>query len=249
VTQTGSSSRSARRRLPPASLLPRVIWILCRAGAYFTLPSYVYLVLPSWSGAEPRVTAADLLFIVLFLAAVGTSIAALVAVLRGRRRAASTILRRLALSAGVYLTIVYAVALLSPPRRLALNEDACSDDWCMAIVGERRLPGAGGTTIEVSFRLSSRARRVSQRELGIIVYLRDIRGQRIEPLYESGEAPFDILLAPQQSVLTRRRFRLETADAPRALVVTRSGIPFPQCLILGEATGMIHPAELPLTAN
>lgn len=197
----------------------------------------------------PTMTAADLLFIVLFLSAIATLIVAAAAALRGRRQAARTTLRRLGLAAAVYLTIVYAVAFLSPPRRLALNEDTCSDDWCMAVVGERRLPDAGATTIEVSFRLSSRARRVSQRELGIVVYLRDDRGQRLAPVPDSGEAPFDVLLAPQQTVVTHRRFRLEGAATPRALVVTRAGVPFPQCVIIGEATAMIHPAELPLTNN
>jgi hypothetical protein len=188
-------------------------------------------------------TLADLLFIVLFLAAVVTLVVALTALGRGRRRAAVNILARLAAAAAVYVTVVYAVALVSPPRRLALNEDLCSDDWCMAVAGVRRLPGA--SALEVTFRLSSRARHIRQRELGVLVYLRAEAGRRIEATARAGEPPFDVQLGPSESVMTRRRFPIASGATPRTLVLTRAAL-FPGCLIIGEATALVHPAEVPL---
>jgi hypothetical protein len=202
------------------------------------------LAIPSERPAGGSVTLGDLLFIVLFLAAVVTLVMAVTALARGKRRAAATTLTRLAAATAVYLTVVYAVALLSPPRRLVLNEDLCSDDWCMAVTGVRRLPGA--SAVEVTFHLSSRARRISQREFGVLVYLRDDARRRIEATALPGEPPFDVLLGPSGSIMTRRRFAVEPGATPHTLVITKAGLGFPGCLILGEATALVHPTELPL---
>ncbi|HJZ70185.1 MAG TPA: hypothetical protein VKE51_00515 [Vicinamibacterales bacterium] len=188
----------------------------------------------------------DVLFIGLFLTAVASVFVAAGAAITGRRRTASTILRRLIVGSAAYLAVVYAVALASPGRRLALGEDDCSDDWCIAVVESRAVAGTDVATIEVTFRVSSRARRVSQRERGVLVYLRDDRGRRVEAAAGPNDVPFDVRLEPRETVLTRRRFALEKDASPRTITLTRSGVPFPACLIIGEATALLHPTTVTL---
>lgn len=80
----------------------------------------------------------DLLFLVLFLASVGTLIVASVVALRGRRARALVLLKRLGIVAALYLFVVIVVAALTPQRFLHVGDDQCSDDWCIAVRGVRR---------------------------------------------------------------------------------------------------------------
>jgi hypothetical protein len=183
----------------------------------------------------------DLLFIPLFLAACATLGAATVAALRGRRAASRTLLRRLGLAIAAYLGIVAVVSLLSPRRYVRLGQAQCSDDWCIAVTSVRRPPEARGTALEVTFRLSSRARRVAQRERFVVAYLRDARGRRYDPDPSLTDPPFDVRLEPQQAVTTTRRFTVP-ADAPDlGLVVAREGdFPLPGCCIIGDDGSLFH---------
>jgi hypothetical protein len=186
----------------------------------------------------------DLLFIVLALAAVVSLVVAAGAALTGHRRTAGRVLMRLAGAAVTYLAVVYAVALASSAPVLALGEDNCSDDWCMAVTAVREVPDAAERTYDVTFRLSSRARRVSQRERGVLVYMRDAGGRRYEGESGPADAPFDVQLGPSETVTTHRRFVLPPGAAARDVVLTRGGIPFPACFIIGEASELLHPAAV-----
>jgi hypothetical protein len=183
----------------------------------------------------------DLLFIALFLTAAGTSVAAVVAAVRGRRATARVLVRRLALSTAAYLGAVAIVSVASPRRFVDVGENQCSDDWCIAVTGVRRTPGLGEVAYEVTFRISSRARRVAQRERGVVVYLEDGRGRRYDADPRVADAPFDVRLEPLQQVTTTRAFTVP-ADAPAVgLVVWRtSGMPFPGCCIIGGEGSLFH---------
>ena len=101
-------------------------------------------------------------------------------------------------------------------------------------------------TLRNSRRLSSRARRVSQRENNLAVYMTDARGRRYDPLPDAEAAPLNALLGPGQSVVARRRFALPP-DAPRpGVVVTHEG-GFPiGWLIIGYDTWFRKPPIVPL---
>ncbi len=188
----------------------------------------------------------DLLFLGLAGAAVASLLGAAGAALAGHRATAGRILRRLGIAAGAYLAVVYAVAVASPGRVLALGADACADDWCLAVTDARPVPEGAGTAWEVTFRVSSRARRVTQRERGTRVWLRDSAGRRYAAEAGAGEPPFDVELGPGDAVLTRRRFALPAGARPSGIVLGRSGFPFPGCLIIGEATEVLHPTVVSL---
>ena len=85
----------------------------------------------------------DLLFIVLFLTGVVALVSALVTALRGHGAAALRRLRTLALAALVYMAIVAAVSLVLPRREVAVGEEQCSDDWCIAVDDARQLTDSG----------------------------------------------------------------------------------------------------------
>ena len=178
----------------------------------------------------------DLLFILLFLTAVGALVSALVAALRGRRAAALHRLRTLALATLAYMAIVAVTSLLSPRASVAMGEEQCSDDWCIAVTDAKPL---SDTTILVFFRLASRARRVTQRERFVVSYLRDSAGFRYDPNPAPDQPPFDVALGPGESIETERVFRVSPRARGLGVIVTREGdFPFPRCCIIG--TGIFH---------
>jgi hypothetical protein len=183
----------------------------------------------------------DLLFLLLVLVSLATLGTALVRAIVGRRGPAARLLQRWAIGAGGYLVLVYGSALLSPRRVLALGSDLCSDDWCIAVARVRETAVTGSHAYDVVFRLRSRARRVSQRERGVLVYVHGSDGHRYDGEASVADAPFDVRLAPQEELLTSRRFVLPTFVSATEVVLTRRGLQFPGCLIIGEAAGVIRP--------
>jgi len=178
----------------------------------------------------------DLLFILLFFTALSVLVSCLVSALRGRRAQAGRRLRTLGVAVLVYMAIVAGVSLLTPRRVLAVGEDQCSDDWCIAVQGATR---SGDSAIAVTFRIASRALRVTQRERFVVVYLRDVSGRRYDPDPAPGQPPFDVELGPGAFVGTQREFHVALHTAGLGVVVTRAGdVPFPRCCIIG--TGLFH---------
>jgi hypothetical protein len=183
----------------------------------------------------------DLLFILLFFASIATLLTAAVLAVRGRGTRALRILRVYAIGFGLYMGIVLAVALATPRRILNLPEDRCFDDWCAAVQNVDRTPSATGVSYIVTLRLSSRARRVSQRARGSYVYLSDDRGRRFDPSPDAAEPPFDVLLDPGQAVETKRSFTVPNdAREIGAVVVHEGSYCFPGCFIIGDEANPLH---------
>lgn len=183
----------------------------------------------------------DLLFGVLFLIGVTSLLVASGAALLQRRARALVILRRLSIVAALYVCVLILVSVLTPRRLLALGEDQCSDDWCIAVQAVRRDTTRGDVGYEVAFRLSSRARGVAQRERFVAVYLRDERGHRYGPVAAASAVPFDTLLSPGQAIVAVRRFMVPARAGAVGLVVAREGGGwFPGCCIIGDEGSLFH---------
>ncbi len=180
----------------------------------------------------------DLLFIVVFFATVITLAVAAVAAVRGRGRQAVAILRNWAIFAAVYFAILMIVSLATPQRVLSIGDDQCSDDWCIAVASAERTPGNAVVSYAVTLRVSSRARRVAQRERGVSVYLVDDRGRHYDPAPAPSEAPFDVMLQPGESVTTTRRFELPADARDVGLAFARGS--FPGFLIIGNEGNLFH---------
>ncbi len=181
----------------------------------------------------------DLLFLAVFFASVVMLALTGFAALRGRRAQAVALLRRLGICAGIYLAIVILVSLVSPRRILNVGDDRCWDDWCMTVADVRKTPADNGSRYVVTIRISSRARRVSQRGLGTHVYLMDDQGHRYDPIPDPEAIPFDILLQPQEVVTTTRVFELPT-DAQDPVLVATHGEGFPGWFIIGDSASLFH---------
>jgi hypothetical protein len=175
----------------------------------------------------------DLLFILLFLAAVATLIAAAVTALRGRGARALLLLRWLGGCAAAYLALVYAATALSRTTVLHAGDAECNDDWCIAVEGARRTPRDAIAVYDVALRIFSRALGRPQREgLATDVYLEDSEWRRYNPVPDQTNIPLNTLLQPGESVTTRRIFMVPAGAHGLALRVGRSGLPI--CLIVGE---------------
>jgi predicted outer membrane lipoprotein len=162
----------------------------------------------------------DLLFLGLLLAAAISLLAAVWLALRKQFGRAGRVLRRLLLCAGAYMAVVVIVSLASPRRLLKTGATQCFDDWCIGVAEFGRVPEGGGMVYRVDLRLSSRARRVSQREHNVVVYLTDQRGRRYDPVAGTSATPIHVLLQPQESVVASRSF-LAVCQPPQTVLPSR----------------------------
>jgi hypothetical protein len=184
----------------------------------------------------------DLLFIVAFLATAATLLRAAFLAVAGRRASALVLLRNLGICAAGYLGIVILASVFLPRTVTQIGDPRCFDDWCITVENAARQPVGGRVAYLVTLRLSSTARRVSQREKSVAVYLTDDAGRRYNPTPQKSDVPFDIQLGPQESVTATRTFEVP-ADAPKlGLVITHEG-GFPIAwFIIGYETWFRKPA-------
>jgi len=119
--------------------------------------------------------------------------------------------------------VVVLTSLFWPRRVLNLRDPQCSDDWCISVENVNRTLTRPNISCTVTLRLSSRARRISQRENGVVVYLTDSSGQRYDPAPDPSAVPFNVTLQPQQSIATTRVFEVPAEAREVGLVITREG--------------------------
>ena len=170
-----------------------------------------------------------------------TLVTAGTAVLRGQAARARRLLRRLALAAAAYFAVLIGVSFAAPGQVLPPGADLCSDDWCISVVGAIRTRAADGDQLDVTFRLASRAARVSQRERNVVAWVRDEQGARYDARPAEGTVPFDILLAPLETRMASRAFRIPAGTRIAGVVIAREGAGwFPRCCIIGDAGSLFH---------
>jgi hypothetical protein len=183
----------------------------------------------------------DLLFILVILASVVTLLTAVLNLLRGRWQQAIRLLAKCGVCLAIYLGVGIVVSLVSPQRVLGLGENRCSDDWCIAVDDVARSTSPSGAEYVVTFRMSSRARRVPQRENGVVVYLVDEKGRRYEVAPNPSAAPFNVVLQPGQAITTIRRFNVSGESGKLGVVVAREGSnSIPGRFIIGDDASLFH---------
>jgi hypothetical protein len=189
----------------------------------------------------------DLLFILLFLLGVATLLLAASFAVRRQFVRARGILWRLFLCVCVYMLIVVAVSICLPQRTVKLGEAQCFDDWCVAVTAASKAPQGNLVRYNVALELSSRALRVPQRERNMVLYLTDSRGRRYDPQVDPSDAPFDVLLQPQQAATASRTFLLP-ADASnvKTVVAHEGGFPI-GWFIIGYDTWFHKPPLIELS--
>jgi len=161
----------------------------------------------------------DLLFLAAFLASLLALIAAAYAAVRGHVPRAFSILGVWLACAVVYLGISVAVAFFSLQRIVAMGQPWCFDDWCLTVENAKRTENA----YHVDLRISSQAKRVTQRANGAWIYLRDENDKRYEPA--PADVPLDVLLQPGESVAAKRTFTVPANVRELGLVTGHGGPP------------------------
>lgn len=164
---------------------------------------------------------ADLVFLLLLFTAVVSLVTAAVFGIRGRRERCQRTLARVASGALAYMGVVVLASVVLPRRVLPRDARECFDDWCLGVARSTRRAAGGGVAFDVELRLTSRARRVAQRENNLAVYLTDSGGHRHDPV--SGAAPLNVLLQPGESVVVPRSFVVPPGTSVLGLVVTHEG--------------------------
>ncbi len=174
------------------------------------------------------------LFLLLALATVVSLLTAGIFAAAGRAGRAGRILRRIAIGAALYFAIVILVSIVTPRREYRVGDTQCFDDWCIAVADARLADTLAARRYDVTLRLSNRARRAPMGEKGTVVYVVDEDGRRYDPLPSSGDAPFDTILQPGQSIDTARRFDVSRDAHDLGLIYRHEG-GFPiGWLIIGE---------------
>ena len=194
----------------------------------------------------------DLLFIGAFLVRVVMFAFFFVTLLRGDRRRAAATLGKWATGCAVYLVVLVTVSFSSRRTVVTAGAVRCFDDWSIAVESAEMTPVPGNAEMKrciVQLRLSSRARRVSQRENGLAVHLVDAHGTRYSPVFDTQATPFNVLLVPGESAIAVRTFEIPAVAQGTALIVRHVGFT-PAPLIIGDDESLFHKRttmELPLS--
>jgi len=163
----------------------------------------------------------DLLFLASFLVSVVALIAAAYAAIRGRVSRAFSILGVWMACAVLYLGASLAVAYAAPQRVIPAGTPWCFDDWCLTVENIKRTD----TVYKVDLRISSAAKRVTQRALGAWIYLRDENDTHYDPTPDPTDVPLDVLLQPGESVAAQRSFKVPGKVHELGLVTGHGGGP------------------------
>jgi len=163
------------------------------------------------------------LFLVVALLTLGALISAAVFAISGRRERSARILRRLGIGAAIYFAAVITVSIVSRQRVYRVGDSQCFDDWCITVADAKRMSAGDGVDVEVSLRLSNRARRVPMGEKGTVVYLTDAQGRRFDPLPEPAAVRLDSILQPGESAVADRRFHMPADARNVGLIYTHEG--------------------------
>jgi hypothetical protein len=182
----------------------------------------------------------ELLFLLIALATIVAILTALVFAIRGQRQRALRILGVLAICLGVYFAVCCFSTMFTPRRELNIGEPQCFDDWCIQLDGVTRNPSGSKIHYQTVIRVFSTAKRVFQRENGVVPYLEDDRGHRYAAVPDSSATPFNILLQPGESVTIARGFELPVgAHVAGFMAAHEGGFPI-GWFVIGEGQGLFH---------
>jgi hypothetical protein len=182
----------------------------------------------------------ELLFLLILLASIITLIVAALTALRGRRQKALRILAALLIFLGVYFAICCLSTAFTPRREQSIGQPQCFDDWCIELDGASHISSGSDSNYLLTIRVFSRARRVAQRENGIVLYLEDDRGHRYTALPDSSATPINVLLQAGESVTLTRTFQIPSGANVAGLVAAHEG-GFPiGWFVIGEGQGLFH---------
>jgi hypothetical protein len=152
----------------------------------------------------------------------------------------------------IYTLVLVGVAVLSPQQVLPMHQLRCFDDWCVSVERFEVQPVIGAVQAQgafylVTIQVTSRAKRISQREQIAAVYLLDGRGIRYDlsvkgqqALASAGQAgqPLDSLVEAGGTFTYTAVFDLPPEADQSGLVITHGA--FPGVIIIGDDQSFLH---------
>lgn len=187
---------------------------------------------------------ADLVFLLTLIAMLATVVRVLWRLVRKGRASAARALLQGAAIAGCYAVALLAASAIQPGRTVPLGENECFDDWCIAAtavrLGDPRTLAPTEMRVIVHLRVSNRGRGRAQAEPDALVYLRDQRGRRLDPVAAAGPGP-----SIGDTVPAGESREVEVAfDVPgdfvvEGLVKTRR-FNVPQIVLIGNPSSLFH---------
>lgn len=202
----------------------------------------------------------DLLFILLFFFTVGSIGRILYLIARKRGQDSARMASILGGVLALYFGALAAVSVATPRKLIPMGEDRCFDDWC---VGAERLSvsrtiGSGsnittanGVFYIVTMKVSSRARRITQRakDAGVVAmdeqgrtYAPSPTGQRAYDSINGAGEPLTSLVGPGESFETTVVFDIPVNTAQVGLEI-QHGV-WPGRLIIGDSASFLHKPTL-----
>lgn len=154
---------------------------------------------------------------------------------------------RLFIWVGVYAILLIGISLQSKEHVLALNEDTCFDDWCVAVVDVSKKTYQNNLDdYYIKLRISSKAKRVSQRPDHPNIFLADSLGNHNENFAaksqfekENGmQKPINDLIQPQSSYDTFLVFRTARGATNKRLVINEGS--FPVQMMIGDRESFLY---------
>jgi hypothetical protein len=131
----------------------------------------------------------------------------------------------LAIVGAAYATLLFLGSAVSKERRVPLGTRLCFDDWCATVTHVRNAPPAAGNvrTVTAAVRVSSDAKRVTQRGSDPHVYFIDDRGTWYTGHIPQGALPFDHAIGPGESYETRVEAEVPSVSTIVAIRVWEGG--------------------------
>lgn len=193
------------------------------------------------------------LFLILAVFFITACLLGILFALAGRRwKLLSRLCLGLALFISFYAVLLIGFSLMSPQKVLAMHQMQCFDDWCASVeqVVQRTTIGpvhARGVYYLVTIRVTSQAKRISQRALDAAVFLLDEQGMRYDlspqgqkSLETAGEAgqPLNSWVDAGGSFTYTAVFDLPAKTNKPGLVISHGS--FPGLIIIGDAQSFLH---------
>jgi len=165
----------------------------------------------------------DLILIVFVLVGIAAILVLVFSLILGRKAFVKKLMKVIVASIPIYLIVVLVSSFAAVLQEIHKGVALCFDDWCITVEDVQRTDSATLSTYTARFLLSSRARGVTQRENGVVVYLSDGTNSRYDPVPDSSAVLFNTALGPQQSVETVRRFEVPIEAKISGLVIAHEG--------------------------
>lgn len=192
-----------------------------------------------WGATIGLMQFADLVFVIALCAIVASIGRVLWRLVRGPRASAVGPFLQGAAIAGCYGAALLGASAIQPGRTVPLGVDECFDDWCIAVTAVRA-PIPTATRLTVMLRVSNRGRGRAQAEPDARVYLRDLRGRRLDPVEEASvERSIGDTVPAGESREVEVTFDVPTDFEVAGLVKTRR-FNFPQIVLIGDPSSLFH---------